>query len=238
MGADKAKALCLPPSLSFCAVVIPLKQGAQLASRQCYSGSKPNCLPLCHFRTVGLVGYARLLSLCLRRKWSRHTPLPPYKKRTDLTALGSNSSLQGAVWPRHPLVLHLYARHTRALHLWLLGLIHLAYHRETVLGGRCVCVCVCVCVCGIWLGGSSPFPILHLLLRRWLEEGGTILQAVQINEMNQTTNSLANTHTHTHTPAGLSSHFPIICRSAVVVASLCSHFTIILKRSPIAAIWM
>lgn len=78
-GAEKAKALRLPPSLSLCATVIPLKQGAQLAARQCYSGSKPNCLPLCHFRPVGLVGYARPLSLCLRRKWSRHTPLPPYR---------------------------------------------------------------------------------------------------------------------------------------------------------------
>lgn len=67
------------PSLSLCAAVIPLKQGAQLAARQCYSGSKPNCLPLCHFRPVGLVGYARPLSLCLWRKWSRHTPLPPYR---------------------------------------------------------------------------------------------------------------------------------------------------------------
>ncbi len=192
MGAEKAKALCLPPSLSLCAVVIPLKQGAQLASRQCYSGSKPNCLPLCHFRPVGLVGYARPLSLCLRRKWSRHTPLPPYRSALTSPPWGLTRLCRVQHGP-DTLLFSIYARHTRALHLWLLGLIHLAYHRETVLGERCVCVC------GIWLGGSSPFPILHLLLRRWLEEGGTILQAVQISEMNQTTNSLANTHTHTHT---------------------------------------
>ncbi len=144
MGAEKAKALCLPPSLSLCAVVIPLKQGAQLASRQCYSGSKPNCLPLCHFRPVGLVGYARPLSLCLQRKWSRHTPLPPYRSTLTSPPWGTNSSLQGAAWPRHPLVLHLRQAHQSpsfvAAGAYSFGLSQ----RDSFRGEMCVCVCVCV----------------------------------------------------------------------------------------------